>query len=246
MAEVTDGQGAVAGKFTEALKSVLATMTGEAAQVSLDAATGAPQAPDGWWWSLAFSPLPDAPLIVGGAAAAWSALGKAVLAALGIDSASDEDIEATCRDLLSQCGSTLAQWLSEQQGATVVCGEAARCDPAGDASRTAQVSIAAGSPVSFSLAIPQKLADAAGPKPAAKSPWSTPLLSSIRVPIDVVLGRVTLQLSDVYKLDVGSVLDLERHIAEPAEIIVNGRVIAWGHVVVCAGNYGVKIAAKAK
>jgi len=62
----------------------------------------------------------------------------------------------------------------------------------------------------------------------------------------VVLGRVTLQLADVLKLTVGSMLDLEHHVAEPVELVVNGQVVAWGHIVVCAGNYGVKITAKAK
>ena len=71
-------------------------------------------------------------------------------------------------------------------------------------------------------------------------------MASIVLPVEVILGRITLELADVLKLNVGSVLDLERHVTEHAEVVVNGLAIAWGQIVVCAGNYGVKITAKAK
>jgi flagellar motor switch protein FliN/FliY len=77
-------------------------------------------------------------------------------------------------------------------------------------------------------------------------PFTLSPLASIVLPVEVILGRVTLELAEVLKLSVGSVLDLERHVAEPAHVVVNGQVVAWGQIVVCAGNYGIKITAKAK
>ncbi len=71
-------------------------------------------------------------------------------------------------------------------------------------------------------------------------------IGAIRLPVHVILGRVTRALGDIFKLDSGSLLDLERAPADPVEIVVNGRVIAWGDLVVCEGNYGVRITAKAE
>jgi flagellar motor switch protein FliN/FliY len=71
-------------------------------------------------------------------------------------------------------------------------------------------------------------------------------IAAIRVPVHVVLGRVTRSLGDIFKLDAGAVVDLDRSAAEPVEVVVNGRVIAWGELVVASGNYGVKITAKAE
>ena len=48
-------------------------------------------------------------------------------------------------------------------------------------------------------------------------------------------------LKDVIKLTTGSIVELNRSIVEPVEVIVNNCVIARGEVVVIEGNYGVRI-----
>lgn len=68
----------------------------------------------------------------------------------------------------------------------------------------------------------------------------------IQVPVHVVLGRVTRSLGEIVRLEAGSILDLERTAGQPVEVMVNGRVIAWGELVVAAGKYAVKITAKAE
>jgi flagellar motor switch protein FliN/FliY len=45
----------------------------------------------------------------------------------------------------------------------------------------------------------------------------------------------------VIKLSTGSIIELNRTITEPVEVIVNNCVIARGEVVVIEGNYGVRI-----
>jgi len=45
----------------------------------------------------------------------------------------------------------------------------------------------------------------------------------------------------VLKLTSGSIVELNRTVTEPVEIIVNNCVIAKGEVVVIEGNYGVRI-----
>ena len=50
-----------------------------------------------------------------------------------------------------------------------------------------------------------------------------------------------LPLTDVVELRKGSILELNRSIAEPVEVIVNNNVIARGEVVVIEGSFGVRI-----
>ena len=43
------------------------------------------------------------------------------------------------------------------------------------------------------------------------------------------------------KLTTGCIIELERNVGQPVDIIVNDRVIARGEVVVVDGNFGVRI-----
>lgn len=67
------------------------------------------------------------------------------------------------------------------------------------------------------------------------------LLMEVELPVSVSFGRAQLLLKDVIKLNSGSIIELNRSISEPVEVIVNNCVIARGEVVVVEGNYGVKI-----
>jgi flagellar motor switch protein FliN/FliY len=67
------------------------------------------------------------------------------------------------------------------------------------------------------------------------------LLLDVELPIAVSFGRASVPLKDVLKLTSGSVVELNRTVAEPVEVIVNNCVIARGEVVVIEGNYGVRI-----
>ena len=51
-------------------------------------------------------------------------------------------------------------------------------------------------------------------------------------------GRPQLPLKGVIKLSAGSMVELNRSVAGPVEVIVNNCVIARGEVVVIEGNYG--------
>ncbi|HXU21154.1 MAG TPA: flagellar motor switch protein FliN, partial [Verrucomicrobiae bacterium] len=57
----------------------------------------------------------------------------------------------------------------------------------------------------------------------------------------VSFGRAQLPLKDVIKLTTGSIIELNRSVSEPVEIIVNNCLIARGEVVVIEGNFGVRI-----
>ncbi|MHA7772920.1 flagellar motor switch protein FliN [Roseibium sp. M-1] len=54
----------------------------------------------------------------------------------------------------------------------------------------------------------------------------------IPVNIQVVLGSATMLVSNLLKLGRGAVIPLNHRVGEPIDIVVNGRVIARGEVVV--------------
>ncbi len=67
------------------------------------------------------------------------------------------------------------------------------------------------------------------------------LLLDVALPVSVSFGRTSLQIREVLKLNTGSIVELNRFVTEPVDVIVNDCVIARGEVVVVDGNYGVRI-----
>ncbi len=67
------------------------------------------------------------------------------------------------------------------------------------------------------------------------------LLLDVSLPVSVSFGKTELAVKDVLKLTTGSIVEMNRGIHEPLDIIVNNCVIARGEVVVVEGNYGVRI-----
>jgi len=84
-------------------------------------------------------------------------------------------------------------------------------------------------------------ASASAPAASAPAPASLDLLLDVEMPVSVSFGRTHLQLKEAIKLSTGSIIELNRTINEPVEVIVNNCVIARGEVVVIEGNYGVRI-----
>jgi flagellar motor switch protein FliN/FliY len=78
-------------------------------------------------------------------------------------------------------------------------------------------------------------------RPLSGPSQAAPLLMGVKLPIRVLLGRTQLCLRDIAQLGNGAVVELDCSPDDPVEIIVNGRVIAHGEVVVVEGNYGVRI-----
>ncbi|WP_050764176.1 flagellar motor switch protein FliN [Beijerinckia indica] len=54
----------------------------------------------------------------------------------------------------------------------------------------------------------------------------------IPVTVQVVLGSASMPVSNLLKLGRGAVIPLDHRVGEPVDIVVNGRVIARGEVVV--------------
>ena len=67
------------------------------------------------------------------------------------------------------------------------------------------------------------------------------LLLEIEMQLGVSFGRTHLPLEEVLKLSSGAIVELNRSVSDPVDVLVNDAVIARGEVVVVEGNYGVRI-----
>ena len=61
----------------------------------------------------------------------------------------------------------------------------------------------------------------------------------IPVKISAVLGRTTLEIADLLKLDDGDIIELDRKVGEAIDIFVNDRLIARGEVVLVDEKLGI-------
>lgn len=67
------------------------------------------------------------------------------------------------------------------------------------------------------------------------------LLLDMELPVTVRIGHTEMKLIDIMRLGLGSIIELEKMVDDPVEILANERLVARGEVVVCDGNYAVKI-----
>lgn len=72
-------------------------------------------------------------------------------------------------------------------------------------------------------------------------PPSLAPLYDIPVTVQAVLGGSTMPISDLLELRSGSVVELDRRVGEPVNLVVNGRVIARGELVLLDGDLGLTL-----
>jgi flagellar motor switch protein FliN/FliY len=90
----------------------------------------------------------------------------------------------------------------------------------------------------------------AAPAPAQRAPVASgpmhdsgnlDLLLDIQLPVVVRMGQTEMQMGELLKLTPGSILELNRSADAPVELLVNGKHIARGEVVVVDGNFAFRI-----
>ena len=255
--------------WANALEAVIESMTAARPTVSFQPASGEDGKTEGASWlgqSLSLVPAPA--LWIGASAASWHTLGQKTLAALGVDEASDSDIEATCRDLLAQSSSAFAQDLAGELEETITGGSIVPSDqPECVSSETFTFTMAGPAPFEGTALLDraflerlEELAqqvrreteasavtpDAGGSESQAQPEAAQPQrpLPKVQLRVRVVLGRARLSLRDLFKLNVGSVIELDRLITDVADVMIGDHKIASGPVVVVNGNYGVRVSAR--
>lgn len=83
--------------------------------------------------------------------------------------------------------------------------------------------------------------DELGPGETTGPPRDLRLLADINVELSVELGRSRLPMRQLLGLVPGSVVDLDRPADGSVDVLVNGRVVARGEIVVVDGECGVRI-----
>jgi flagellar motor switch protein FliN/FliY len=87
-------------------------------------------------------------------------------------------------------------------------------------------------------------ASAAGSKATARGADAEAgigLLYDIELDATLQFGSKEMLLRDVLDLGPGDVVELDRHIAEPVDLVVGDRIVARGEVVVANGNFALRI-----
>ena len=67
------------------------------------------------------------------------------------------------------------------------------------------------------------------------------LVMDVELNVTLRFGKRKLTLREVLELTSGSVVELDRQVEEPVELLLDGVVIARGEAVVVDGNYGLRV-----
>lgn len=67
------------------------------------------------------------------------------------------------------------------------------------------------------------------------------LLYDLQLPVSIELGRTNMLIRDILYLGRGSVIEFDKLVSEPVDILVNGKKIAEGEVVVIDKHFGIRI-----
>jgi flagellar motor switch protein FliN/FliY len=67
------------------------------------------------------------------------------------------------------------------------------------------------------------------------------LVKDLPIDITVILSRARVPLGKLFALGKGDVLDLDGHVGDPVELLVNGKLVAYGEVVLVNEYLGVRI-----
>jgi len=70
---------------------------------------------------------------------------------------------------------------------------------------------------------------------------SIDLVYNIPLQVTVELGKTKKEISEILEFNSGTVIVLDKIAGDPVEIVVNGKLIGRGEVVVIDENYGVRI-----
>lgn len=258
-------------QWTTALARLIETMAGElpkvewqpappGADLSLQSAALAARHGAVLWWEQSFNAAPEAHFWVGAPESTWSPLGAQILKAAGVEEADPAEVRSTWLELLGQSLDQLAGAVGAQLHREVTCpdrNERTNPPPASEFF-TVELQLEGGALPPL-LAVPGDslsgvLADPHAPGetalapavPGAAAPHAAPnrmldLLLDVELPVSISFGRTHLPLKETLKLTTGSIVELNRAVTEPVDVIVNNCVIARGEVVVIEGNYGVRI-----
>ena len=67
------------------------------------------------------------------------------------------------------------------------------------------------------------------------------LLMDVELELSAILGSTDMCIKKILELTKGSIIELENKTAEPIDLLVNGKLIGKGEVVIIEDNFGLRI-----
>lgn len=67
------------------------------------------------------------------------------------------------------------------------------------------------------------------------------LLLDLQLPVSIELGRTNMLIRDILRLGRGSVIEFDKLVSEPIDVLINGKKVAEGEVVVIDKHFGIRI-----
>lgn len=76
---------------------------------------------------------------------------------------------------------------------------------------------------------------------AGKAPGGIDLLLDIELEASLRFGSREMSLNEVLDLGAGDVVELDRHVSDPVDLLVGDRIVARGEVVLINGSFGLRV-----
>ena len=80
-----------------------------------------------------------------------------------------------------------------------------------------------------------------GNVPMNYGPENIDLIMDVPLEVTVELGRTTKSIKEILDFAPGTILELNRIAGEPIDVLVNGKYVAKGEVVIIEESYGIRI-----
>jgi flagellar motor switch protein FliN len=258
-------------RWTESLAQVLESMTDQRPTVRWESQTGALSEVGGGrdylWWEQPFQIDPQASMWIGATQTTWEFSGALTLKAAGLETVETTEAKNTWMEILGQSLAVVARSIGTllHREVTAENGGERPIDQsltewasvtlefkAPDAPAEAGPILVAFNPKLIALisapAAEPETAVAPPPKAQSNGDNSAPvhsrtmdLLLDVDLPVSISFGKALLPMKEVLKLTTGSIVELNRGLNDPVEVLVNHCLIARGEVVVVEGNYGIRI-----
>ena len=258
-------------RWAESLAQVLESMTDQRPEVRWEAVSGPLSevggSQDYLWWEQPFQIDPRAVVWIAAPHTTWEYAGTLTLKAAGLETVEPAEAKNTWFEILGQSLAVMARSVGSLLHREVTTENGGERAAGATVAEWASVSLTFAPPEAppdtppLLLALSPELISliVAPPAEAETAPVASApkegsdgnrvpahsrtmdLLLDVDLPVSISFGKALLPMKDVLKLTTGSIVELNRGLNEPVEVLVNHCLIARGEVVVVEGNYGVRI-----
>lgn len=247
-----EGNARILHHIEQGLGKALESMTGKQFSIAPERKSPQESFENSIVWRQMLSSSPEACIWFLAPRELWTIAGRLTLEAAGIDEIGDNECRSTWIEICGQAMAAIASGITADLGREVTAAKGSEADAQLPGLEWTVFGIRSHDGEVFRLRAAWT-ADIEGLYERAAAADSRPLLNDatvsktldllldVALPVSVSFGKTSLQIREVLKLNTGSIVELNRFVSEPVDVIVNDCIIARGEVVVVDGNYGVRI-----